>query len=143
MGLHYSQRTYYDDPVENQKFIRVYGSCVYCKHGQPSYVKCYKCCEETQSKYCKKEHFGSDAFWEFFRRMFEDRPKYEEEEEECVVNVSDKTDVFKPLKRSSSFDELKKEYRRLSKIHHPDKGGDHNIMVRLNNLYQKLRDRFI
>ena len=75
--------------------------------------------------------------------MFDDRPKYEEEEEECIVNVSDKEDVFKPLKKSDSFDELKKEYRRLSKIHHPDKGGDHNIMVRLNNLYQALRKRFI
>ena len=73
--------------------------------------------------------------------MFEDRT--EEEEEEVSVNVSEKTDIFKPLKKSSSFDELKKEYRRLSKVHHPDKGGDHNIMVRLNNLYQKLKDRFI
>ena len=63
--------------------------------------------------------------------------------EEVSVNVSDKEDIFKPLKKSSSFEELKKEYRKLSKIHHPDKGGDHNIMVRLNNLYEKLRDRFI
>lgn len=139
MGLHYTQRTYYDDPTENQKFINIYGSYIYCKHGQPSYIKCCKCCEETQSKHHKKDHFGTDAFWEFFRRMFDDNIQ----EEEYSVNISDKPDVFKPLKRSKSFDELKKEYRRLSKVHHPDKGGDHNIMVRLNNLYSKLKDRFI
>ncbi len=141
MGLHYSERIYYDDPIENQKFINIYGSYVYCRHGQPSYIKCCKCWEECGAKYKKKDHFGTDAFWEFFRRMFED--KTEEEEEEVSVNVSDKPDVFKPLKKSKSFEELKKEYRRLSKVHHPDKGGDHNIMVRLNNLYEKLRDRFI
>tara|TARA_Y100000401_G_scaffold49026_1_gene38121 strand:+ start:819 stop:1241 length:423 start_codon:yes stop_codon:yes gene_type:complete len=140
MGLHYSQRTYYNDPEKNNEFIRIYGCHVYCKHGQPSYVKCHKCFDETRDKYRKKDHFGTDSFWEFFRRMFEDKT---EEEEEVSVNVSDKPDIFKPLKKSSSFDELKKEYRKLSKVHHPDKGGDHNIMVRLNNLYEKLRDRFI
>jgi len=129
MGLHYSQRTYYDDPIDNEKFINVYGSFIYCKHGQPSYIKCSECCEETQSKYCKND------FWEFFRHMFEDRPKYEKE---CSVNVSDKPDIFKPLKRSDSFDELKKEYRRLSKIHHPDKGGEKSMFQRLQNLYERL-----
>ena len=142
MGLHYSQRTYYDDPIENEKFINIYGSFIYCKHGQPSYIRCIRCCEETRAKYSKKEHFGSDGFWEYFRRMFDDKTE-EKYEEDLSVNVSDKPDVFKPLKKSNSFEELKKEYRKLSKIHHPDKGGDHNIMVRLNNLYEKLRDRFI
>jgi len=142
MGLHYSQRKYYDDPIENEKFINIYAPFVYCKHGQPSYIRCIRCYEETRAKHRKKEHFGTDAFWEYFRRMFEDKTQGECEEE-VSVNVSDKPDVFKPLKKSSSFEELKKEYRKLSKIHHPDKGGDHNIMVRLNNLYEKLRDRFI
>ena len=95
MGLHYSQRTYYNDPVENQKFINVYGPRLYCKHGQPCSVRCVRCREETSDKYRKKDHFGTDAFWEYFRRMFEDRPKCDEEE--CSVNVSDKPDVFKPL----------------------------------------------
>ena len=143
MGLHYSQRIYYDDPVENQAFINVYGAYLYCKHGQPSYVRCARCREETSDKYRKKDHFGTDAFWDYFRRMFEDKSSNILEEEECSVNVSDKPDVFKPLKKSKSFEELKKEYRRLSKVHHPDKGGDHDIMTRLNNLYEKLRDRFI
>ena len=33
----------------------------------------------------------------------------------------------------NTLDELKKEYRRLSKIHHPDCGGDEETMKAINN----------
>lgn len=35
-----------------------------------------------------------------------------------------------------TLDELKKEYRRLSKIHHPDLGGDVETMKRVNAEYE-------
>lgn len=33
MGIHYSERKYYDDPEENEKFINIYGPTLYCKPG--------------------------------------------------------------------------------------------------------------
>ena len=41
MGLHYSERTYYDDPDENDHFVKYYGCNMYCKHNpnqHPSYL---------------------------------------------------------------------------------------------------------
>ena len=35
-----------------------------------------------------------------------------------------------------SLDELKAEYRRLIKIHHPDCGGDAGVMKQVNNDYE-------
>ena len=40
----------------------------------------------------------------------------------------------------NTLDELRKEYRRLSMIHHPDKGGDPEVMKDVNNEYEKLFD---
>lgn len=37
-----------------------------------------------------------------------------------------------------TLDELKREYRRLSKIHHPDCGGDEEIMKAINNEHDEL-----
>lgn len=37
-----------------------------------------------------------------------------------------------------NLDELKREYRRLSKIHHPDCGGDEEIMKAINNEHDEL-----
>lgn len=38
----------------------------------------------------------------------------------------------------SNLDELRKAYRRLSMIHHPDKGGDPEVMKAINNEYDAL-----
>ena len=37
-----------------------------------------------------------------------------------------------------SLDELKAEYRKLVKLHHPDRGGDPEIMKAINNEYEKV-----
>ena len=37
-----------------------------------------------------------------------------------------------------TLDEIKKEYRRLSKLHHPDYGGDEEIMRAINNEHDEL-----
>lgn len=37
-----------------------------------------------------------------------------------------------------TLEELKKEYRKLGKIHHPDCGGDEEIMKAINNEYDEM-----
>ena len=43
---------------------------------------------------------------------------------------------FVPVPQTA--EELKKMYRELTKIHHPDNGGDNDIMARINNEYTEL-----
>ena len=41
----------------------------------------------------------------------------------------------------TDLDALRREYRRLSMIHHPDKGGDPEVMKAINNEYEALFNR--
>jgi hypothetical protein len=41
----------------------------------------------------------------------------------------------------STLEELKKKYRKLSKVNHPDHGGNPAAMKRLNELYEKAYER--
>ena len=43
---------------------------------------------------------------------------------------------MKYFESCKNLDELKREYRRLSKIHHPDLGGDLETMKAVNNAYE-------
>lgn len=43
--------------------------------------------------------------------------------------------------RFSSVEELKKEYRRLAMLHHPDRGGDLETMKRINSEYEVMFNR--
>jgi len=49
-------------------------------------------------------------------------------------------DYYKILEvdRSASQDDIKKNYRKLSKIHHPDKGGDENRFKEISEAYDVL-----
>lgn len=42
--------------------------------------------------------------------------------------------------RNSSAEEIKKAYRKLSFIHHPDKGGDEEKFKELSSAYEKIKD---
>jgi hypothetical protein len=112
--VHYSQRIYYEDPEENEDFINIYGSYIYCKHGQPCYCKCYRCIDE------KKEKLKS---------------KYENKQSN--FNYQDESE-FIELRQCTTIKQLKKRYHKLCLINHPDKNGDEETFKRLNNLYQEL-----
>ena len=43
---------------------------------------------------------------------------------------------------SKSAEELRKEYHKLCRIHHPDKGGKKSMFQRLQNLYERLCNSF-
>mgnify|MGYP002827186353 CR=1 FL=1 len=43
------------------------------------------------------------------------------------------------LKRSASDEDIKTKYRELILIHHPDKGGDHEEFIRIQQAYEILK----
>ena len=51
-------------------------------------------------------------------------------------------DYYKTLNinRNATQDEIKKAFRKLSKTHHPDKGGDENVFKELSEAYDTLGD---
>jgi curved DNA-binding protein CbpA len=44
------------------------------------------------------------------------------------------------VSKTSSQEEIKKKYRELSKMHHPDKGGDEEMFKKINEAYSTLSD---
>lgn len=144
MGLHYSQRNYYDDPEENKNFIKYYAANMYCHHGQPSYATCYRCrCEKREDqyrKYCEKKRIN---FMKYFNEQFNyyfNNPSLQTEN----VMEPRKDDKFIKLKKSSSHEELKKEYHKLAKKYHPDKPtGSTKLFQKLSQIYELLLRQFI
>ncbi len=51
------------------------------------------------------------------------------------MNVSEATKILQ-LSTPFTAKEAQVAYRRLAKIHHPDKGGNHESMVKLNDAYK-------
>ena len=49
---------------------------------------------------------------------------------------------MKYFENCKTIDELRAEYRRLAKIHHPDLGGDTATMQEINAQYEKLHNEF-
>ena len=49
---------------------------------------------------------------------------------------------FPELTKAEDLGELKRAYRKLVKVHHPDKGGSEETFKRMQNLYDKLLENF-
>ena len=49
-------------------------------------------------------------------------------------------EIFK-VSKNASWSEIKSAYRKLVKIHHPDTGGDQNIMLEINAAWEILGDK--
>lgn len=47
-----------------------------------------------------------------------------------ILNIS--------LEQANELKQVKRAYRQLSRLHHPDKGGDCQVMVQINQAYRHL-----
>ena len=144
MGLHYSERIYYDNDEENEHFIKHYGSYQYCKHNQPCYHKCYRCEEEKHDINMNRWYrIQEEKFRKLINHLhgfvfFEPDPR-----KLSKIQVR-KDDKFSTLKKSNSSEELKQEYKKLARKMHPDKkGGDTKLFQKLSQLYNILTEKFI
>ena len=123
----YWERKYYDDPEENERFIRIYGPKLYCKHGNPNYTGCPFCKHENKEKIAKQyQKKRPNVNFTFFN------------EDDISFTTEDK---FKSLENCKSKKQLKKIYYQLCLKFHPDKGGDEEDFKQLTKVYHKLRSR--
>ena len=141
MGLHYSERTYYDDPDENDHFIKFYGSTMNCKHGQPAYQTCYQCQSEKRGETMKQWYLKQEErFIKLIGSGFTLNQPDTREINKLNIRTNDK---FTSLKRSKSEEELKHHYKKLALQYHPDKpSGSTRIFQALNQVYTMLMDTY-
>ena len=108
----------------------------HCLHGNPiHYQGCPGCradkTREQEKRYNEYWNKKKSFFWDYMKSTFGSDyrdPSYKHELPK----------EFNTLRRSKSQEELKIEYRKLCRIHHPDKGGKTSMFQRLQNLYQRL-----
>lgn len=107
----------------------------YCKHNNPIYYQafCPGCRIERENQMNQKyqEYLNRKGSFNPYTLSFEKDDELEESPKE-----------FANLKRSNSKEELKKEYFKLARKHHPDKNGNEEIFKKLQNLYEKLKQQF-
>ena len=141
MGLHYSERTYYDDPDKNDDFVKYYGSTMYCKHNQPTYQTCYSCQSEKRELTMKEWYLKQE---ERFRKFIGSGFIFNEPDTREINKLNIRTnDKFTSLKRSKSQEELKHHYKKLALKYHPDKpSGSTRIFQALNQVYTMLLDAY-
>lgn len=84
----------------------------------------------------------------FIHRKINERQTYETMRDE-YINFNPSVEKVNTLKKSSSHEilqleppvtqeDIKKAYRKLCLIHHPDKGGCNDEFIKINNAYQEL-----
>jgi hypothetical protein len=56
----------------------------------------------------------------------------------CTESEFDKACRLLKIEKNASFNDIKKSFRSLMRIHHPDKGGDSNICQEINWAYEFL-----
>ncbi len=114
---------------------------MYCIHNQPIYNQAFcSGCRAIRQQQAKKRYDAywnkqRGHFWDYFKKAFggdPTEPTYEHKIPE----------EFNTLKKSKSQEELRKNYFKLARIHHPDKGGETTMFQRLQNLYERLCSSF-
>jgi DnaJ-class molecular chaperone len=63
---------------------------------------------------------------------------FEKEQEGFInINLNDIHPIFK-IKKSSSEEDFKKQYKKLILKHHPDKGGDSSMFIKIKEAWDNL-----
>tara|TARA_R110000744_G_scaffold242607_1_gene359672 strand:+ start:566 stop:931 length:366 start_codon:yes stop_codon:yes gene_type:complete len=114
----------------------------HCDHGNPIYHtdSCPGCravkSREQEIRYNEYWKRKTSFFWDYLKEAFKGDirdPSYKH-----TIPIE-----FNGLRRSRSQEELKKEYRKLARKLHPDKGGSTSMFQRLQNLYERLCVSFV
>jgi len=143
MGLKYNERRYYSDDKENQHFMNYYAEHAYCNHGQPCYHKCYKCLDEKNDEIMSRWYRSQELKFQHFINSLHGFMFISPDPNKINKIQVRSNDKFVTLKKSNSSEELKFEYRRLSKKMHPDKeGGSTAMFQKLSQLYTILLEKF-
>ena len=85
-------------------------------------------------------------FEEDFKRRFMENEFFEEDYEPQFNNYTqgeykcndDIHPIFK-IKKSSSKDDFKKQYKKLILEHHPDKGGDSSMFIKIQDAWENIK----
>jgi hypothetical protein len=99
--------------------------------------------EGPQINYSKRKKYST--------YFYKETPRFEKKEKrgnpfseffEREIHQDDDDFEFMGLKRSCSEEDLKKQYHKLAKEYHPDKGGTNTLFIRLKNAYENIK-RFL
>ena len=111
------------------------------KEPMPNYYKSQQDKDrEYYDQYYKEKGYRQrrQEFQEDFKKRFMYGEFFEEEEKGFVNNnPHDIHPIFK-IKKSSSEEDFKKQYKKLILKHHPDKGGDSSIFIKVKEAWDKL-----
>lgn len=86
-----------------------------------------------------KENFRKNFF---SGKYFYDERQNENSENSYFDNTSDDIDPIFKIKKSSSEEDFKKQYRKLILKHHPDKGGDSSFFIKIQAAYENIKNHF-
>jgi len=69
-------------------------------------------------------------------------PEVDEEGNRLKKKLKQEENLYKILEvpRFATTEEIKRQYRHLVKIHHPDRGGDEELFLKINEAYKILND---
>lgn len=99
---------------------------------------------EYYDQYYKEKSYSERRreFEEDFKKRFMQGEFFDEKETDGFVNINplnmnDIHPIFK-IKKSSSEEDFKKQYKKLILKHHPDKGGDSSIFIKVKEAWDNL-----
>lgn len=111
------------------------------KEPMPEYYKSQQDKDrEYYNQYYKEKSYSERRreFEEEFKKRFMDGDLFGEEEDGFInINPHETHPIFK-IKKSSSEEDFKKQYKKLILKHHPDKGGDPSIFIKVKEAWDNL-----
>lgn len=103
--------------------------------------------KRQQDQYYKEKSWKQrrQEFEQEFKRKFMEGEYFESNSNTATCNTFSSEDIHPifNIKRSSSEEDFKKEYKKLILQHHPDKGGDASMFIKVKDAWDTLKKTFI